>query len=97
MAGDPRRPGSTGAAKRGGAAPTKRATAAESSTVRLTVDVDRADHAALSRVLLDVAGELGVTRVPGQDVMRVLLRTYLTNDALQARVLAELRDSRSSR
>lgn len=91
--------GSTGAVQQGRswAAPAKRAAAAESSTVRMTVDVDRADHAALSRALLDVAGELGVTRVPGQDVMRVLLRAYLTDAVLQERVLAELRDSRSSR
>lgn len=54
--------------------------------VRLTVDVTPADHAALARWCLDAAGELGLARVAGQELVRSLLRRALEDQTLRAQI-----------
>ncbi len=63
--------------------------------VRLTVDVSPADHNALARWCLDAAGELGVPRVHGQELVRALLRRALTDRSLREAVLDDVAAIRS--
>lgn len=65
--------------------------------VRLTVDVSPADHAALARLALDAAAELGLARVHGQEIVRALIHRMLSEPDLQRRVLAEVQASRRNR
>lgn len=58
--------------------------------VRLTVDVAPADHAALARWCLDAAGELGLARVAGQELVRSLLRRALEDQTLRAEITNEV-------
>ncbi len=64
--------------------------------VRLTVDVSPADHNALARWCLDAAGELGVPRVHGQELVRALLRRALTDRSLREAVLDDVAAIRST-
>ncbi len=64
--------------------------------VRLTVDVSPADHNALARWCLDAAGELGVPRVHGQELVRALLRRALTDRSLRDAVLDDVAAIRST-
>lgn len=59
-------------------------------TVRLTVDVPPQDHTELLQWCLGAAGQLGVTRVTGQEVLRTLLNKFLTDDKLGEQVLADI-------
>ena len=61
-----------------------------SRPVRLTVDVSPADHAALLRLTVEAAAQLGLTRVHGQEIVRALIARMLTDADLQARVLADV-------
>jgi hypothetical protein len=56
----------------------------------LTLDVSPADHAALRRLCGELAVELGVAQVSGQDVQRALLRRLLTDPAARAQLERDL-------
>lgn len=60
--------------------------------MRLTVDVPPADHAALRRLCVELAAELGVAQISGQDVLRSLIRQVLLDeDDARARLARNLR------
>ena len=61
--------------------------------VRITVDVRRDDHRALKRTAEDMADELGVSRVPIQQVMAALAHQVTTDQQLRDAVTTYLRDS----
>lgn len=65
--------------------------------VRLTVDVSPADHAALARLALDAAADLGLARVHGQEIVRALIHRMFTEPDLQRRVLADVQATRLAR
>jgi hypothetical protein len=67
-----------------------RALSPRTKPVRLTVDVAPADHAALRRLCIDLAAELGVAQVSGQDVLRALLRRALVDDEARAQLARDL-------
>jgi hypothetical protein len=56
----------------------------------LTVDVTPADHAALRRLCGELAIELGVAQVSGQDVLRSLIRRVLIDPAARAQLERDL-------
>jgi hypothetical protein len=58
--------------------------------VRLTLDVSPADHAALRRLCGELAVQLGVAQVSGQDVQRALLRRVLVDEAARAQLERDL-------
>jgi hypothetical protein len=58
--------------------------------VRLTVDVSPADHAALRRLCIDLADELGAAQISGQDVLRGLIRRLLVDEAARAQLGRDL-------
>jgi hypothetical protein len=68
-----------------------------SKPVRLTVDISPADHAALGQLALSAAATIGAARVPGQDIMRALLRHYLADPDLQHTILTDLATHRNTR
>lgn len=78
-------------------APTEATENVRVKPVRLTVDVTPADHAALNRLCLLVAEEIGVARVYGQEMVRSLVGVMLTDSALQARVIADVAQRRRDR
>jgi hypothetical protein len=65
--------------------------------VRLTVDVSPADHAALARLALDAAADLGLARVHGQEIVRALIHRMFNEPDLQRRVLADVQATRLAR
>jgi hypothetical protein len=62
--------------------------------VRLTVDVAPAEHAALGRLALDAAAELGLARIHGQEIVRALIRRLLADPQLRREVLADVAEQR---
>jgi len=65
--------------------------------VRLSVDVAPNEHTELVRHSLAAAAELGAVRVHGQEIVRALLRRYLSDPGLQAQVLDDIRAERRAR
>lgn len=61
--------------------------------MRLTVDVAPAEHAALRRLCVDLAAELGTAQVSGQDVLRSLLRRALGDVDARAQLARDLAGS----
>jgi hypothetical protein len=62
--------------------------------VRMTVDVSPADHAALRQVCVDLAAELSVAQVSGQDVLRSLIRRVLVDEEARAQLARDLAGGR---
>lgn len=60
--------------------------------VRITVDLTPERHRALKRWARDTADDLEVTDVPLADVVRVLVRRLVEDDALAEAVRADLRE-----
>jgi hypothetical protein len=56
----------------------------------LTLDVSPAEHAALRRLCGELAADLGVTQISGQDVQRALLRRVLTDEAARSQLERDL-------
>jgi hypothetical protein len=67
-----------------------------SKPVRLTVDISPADHAALGQLTLTAATTIGAARIPGQDIMRALLRHYLADPDLQQTILTDIATQRNN-
>lgn len=65
--------------------------------VRLTVDVSPADHAALARLALEAAAELGLARVHGQEIVRALLHRMLGDPDLQRQIMTDIEMNRRTR
>lgn len=65
--------------------------------VRLTVDIPPADHAALVRLAVDAATQLGATRVPGQELVRALIHRMLSDPQLQQQIVADVDQVRRRR
>ena len=61
--------------------------------MRITVDVRRDDHRALKRTADAMADELGVSRVPIQQVMAALAHQVTTDQQLRNAVTKHLRES----
>jgi hypothetical protein len=70
-------------------APAVRSTA-RTKRVRRTVDLAPARHHALTRWCEDVAMELGVARVSGQDVISALVGRLLTDELLARKIRGDL-------
>lgn len=68
-------------------------------SVRLSLDVPPEDHAALVDWCVKIAADLQVARVPGQDVLRALLKRGFNDPVLRENVnrdVAALRDAATS-
>lgn len=62
--------------------------------VRRTVDLSPVDHDRLTDWQRDTARQLGRTRITGEDVLRALVARLLTDDAVSAKIRADLRAQR---
>jgi hypothetical protein len=71
--------------------PPRRLPMVRTRPVRTTVDMTPELHRLLKGWLLTAAADLDVTAVPLADVMRVLVRRLVEDDALAAVVLEDLR------
>ena len=60
--------------------------------VRKTVDLAPARYAALTEWCAESAGQLGVARVTGQDVLAGLVELLLTDETTARRLRAQLAD-----
>jgi hypothetical protein len=69
----------------------KRSATVRTKPVRTTVDMAPELHRRLKRWLADAADEIEVTDVPLADVVRVLVRRLVEDDALAAVVIEDLR------
>lgn len=69
----------------------KRLATVRTKPVRTTVDMAPELHRRLKRWLADAADEIEVTDVPLADVVRVLVRRLVEDDALAAAVIEDLR------
>lgn len=65
-------------------------------SVRLTIDVTPNDHTALTQWCAEIAQEIDVTRVAGQELMRVLLRRALADPVLREHVTREIAATRAA-
>ncbi len=66
-------------------------------TVRVTVDLQWAEHRALRLLCLWYAEQLDVPQVAGAELFRVLLQAVLTDERLATRVGAALTETGGSR
>lgn len=65
-----------------------------SRPVRLTVDVAPTEHTELIQLTMQAAATLGAARVPGQELVRALIRRYLGDPQLQQLVLRDVAEHR---
>ena len=66
--------------------PLRRRGTAASTTVRRTVDLPLEDHRRFDQRRHDAAGDLGLTRVTGQEVLAALIHTLLIDERLSRKV-----------
>ncbi len=70
---------------------------ARTKRVRLSVDIWPDEYTRLKRLADAAAADLGVLRVPHQEVTSTLLRMFVNQPELQRRVLDEIRRARRGR
>jgi hypothetical protein len=65
--------------------------------VRSTLDLPPVEHAELQRHALETAAALGLARVNGQEILRELVRAYLTDTELRAVITRRIAQGRARR
>lgn len=71
--------------------------AARPRTVRLSVDIPAEEHLELNQWAFTAAGELGVTRVHGQELVRSLIHKALNDPVLRAAITESVGLAREAR